>query len=621
MSTGQQLDIVTADAQGRVARKYAVSESAGGGRAVYSAAALLIYGFVSYLKDTAFGSAAKIAAEEGITPSTPTAAHAGKDAAIAEQAHTTDQPAQPRGSDSSANHSQAASHTFPSRGSPLQSFDESSKPHSFGLGRTASAPLASHLRLPLTANDNIAPQGGPTIAVGSSGTSADAKARSPSADKNGQDTDPKSRNRAPNVSGGVLLDDLLVNTAIIITLADLLKHASDADADTLHVANVTASSGTIVNNGDGTWTYSPEVNDTGDVTLSYVITDGQAEIQQTAMIDLVEAASKTLMGTDDNDVLVGTSRDDVVYALDGHDNVSTQAGDDVIYAGPGNDIIHSGDGNDLIYAGDGNDSIFAGAGDDVVYGGEGNDIVSGDDGNDTLLGENGNDAISGGNGNDALFGGKGADTLIGDADRDFVSGGAGNDRMIATKGDGNDVYDGGDGTDTYDLSSLSTDTTVDLKGGTSDSNQSGHDDLTGIENVICGSGDDTITANEAQNVLTGGDGEDIFVFAAASDSGPGEGERDTITDFEVGDKIDVSKIDSDTKSEGYQKFEFKGDADHFEKAGELRYRFADDDRGSHTLVIGTVNDALADDFVIELSGAVVLTADDFLGLTQGLAPH
>ncbi len=56
-----------------------------------------------------------------------------------------------------------------------------------------------------------------------------------------------------------------------------------------------------------------------------------------------------------------------------------------------------------------------------------------------------------------------------------------------------------------------------------------------IENATGGSGDDAIVANAADNVLTGGDGADTFIFIE------GQGGYDVITDYERGvDRIDIS---------------------------------------------------------------------------------
>src|SRR4029077_4624061 len=42
----------------------------------------------------------------------------------------------------------------------------------------------------------------------------------------------------------------------------------------LSVANLTASGGTLVDNGNGTWTFTPAANFNGTVTLSYNVSDG-----------------------------------------------------------------------------------------------------------------------------------------------------------------------------------------------------------------------------------------------------------------------------------------------------------------------------------------------------------
>ncbi|MDY7005198.1 MAG: type I secretion C-terminal target domain-containing protein [Cyanobacteriota bacterium] len=50
-------------------------------------------------------------------------------------------------------------------------------------------------------------------------------------------------------------------------------------------------------------------------------------------------------------------------------------------------------------------------------------------------------------------------------------------------------------------------------------------------------GDDTITGFRSRNVLTGGGGDDTFVYTSIVDAG------DIITDFEVGsDKIDLAGV-------------------------------------------------------------------------------
>ena len=65
-------------------------------------------------------------------------------------------------------------------------------------------------------------------------------------------------------------------------MEELLVNAMDADGDTLSVANLMTSAGSIVNNNNGTWTLTPTVNYNGTIILNYNVTDGMASIATTA---------------------------------------------------------------------------------------------------------------------------------------------------------------------------------------------------------------------------------------------------------------------------------------------------------------------------------------------------
>jgi Ca2+-binding RTX toxin-like protein len=123
--------------------------------------------------------------------------------------------------------------------------------------------------------------------------------------------------------------------------------------------------------------------------------------------------------------------------------------------------------------------------------------------NDLLVGTADPNLLNGRSGNDTLLGGAGADTL---------NGGAGNDTLVATVGDGNDVYDGGAGTDTLDMSQIVANITVNMAaiGAQTLSSLTGSDKLSGIENAIGGSGDDTLAGNGVSGTLTGGAGNDTL---------------------------------------------------------------------------------------------------------------
>jgi hypothetical protein len=292
----------------------------------------------------------------------------------------------------------------------------------------------------------------------------------------------------------------------------------------------------------------------------------------------------TRTGTPQADVLAGTAGDDNIVAFAGDDVAIGEAGDDAISAAEGNDFIRGGDGRDV---------IFAGAGDDQVFAGSQADIVFGDAGADRIFGDGGNDMINAGAGNDTVFGG------------------AGNDLIVAEVGDGDDAYfgddsDGGPGVDTLDMSAITVNANVSLgsgpmANGSAFSAQTGIDTLWGIENVNTGSGNDTITASNAVNVMNGGTGADTFRFLSASGA-----DGDTIIGFEPGDRLDLSAIDADLAAAGDQSFTLVTGA-AFTAAGQLAVSFGSGENGDFTLVQGNIDGNADADFTIQIEGHHTLT--------------
>ena len=76
--------------------------------------------------------------------------------------------------------------------------------------------------------------------------------------------------------------------AVTITQADLLANATDIEGDLLSATGLTITSGngTLVDNGDGTFSYTPAANDDSDVSFSYTITDGSISIAGNATLDI-----------------------------------------------------------------------------------------------------------------------------------------------------------------------------------------------------------------------------------------------------------------------------------------------------------------------------------------------
>ncbi|GAB5373576.1 MAG: hypothetical protein AcusKO_00380 [Acuticoccus sp.] len=80
-------------------------------------------------------------------------------------------------------------------------------------------------------------------------------------------------NRAPVAEDDVL--STTVDTALLIDVADLLANDTDADGHTLSlVAFTQPAHGTLVDNGDGTLTYTPQAGYTGGDTFGYTVSDG-----------------------------------------------------------------------------------------------------------------------------------------------------------------------------------------------------------------------------------------------------------------------------------------------------------------------------------------------------------
>ncbi|MBL0427900.1 cadherin-like domain-containing protein [Ramlibacter alkalitolerans] len=92
-------------------------------------------------------------------------------------------------------------------------------------------------------------------------------------------------NDAPTTST-VTLPAIAEEGATTISSAQLLANASDVDADALTLSNLSASSGTLVNNGDGTWTYTPSRDFNGPVSFTYEITDGAATVAGSATLEV-----------------------------------------------------------------------------------------------------------------------------------------------------------------------------------------------------------------------------------------------------------------------------------------------------------------------------------------------
>lgn len=181
-------------------------------------------------------------------------------------------------------------------------------------------------------------------------------------------------------------------------------------------------------------------------------------------------------------------------------------------------------------------------------------------------------------------------TIYGTDDGNVITGGEGNDFIYAKRGNdtvnalgGDDTVRGGTGSDV-------------LNGGT------GNDSLFGED------GWDTLVGGQGADRLSGGYGGDTFKFNSLSDSIASS--YDTITDFSSsqGDRISLSNIDANSRTDGNQSFKFIGTSGFTNSAGQLRYYKND----GNTFVEGDVNGDGIGDFLIMVASSVSFTSADFM---------
>mmetsp|Transcript_18046 Transcript_18046/g.27773 ORF Transcript_18046/g.27773 Transcript_18046/m.27773 type:complete len:2134 (-) Transcript_18046:3505-9906(-) len=268
---------------------------------------------------------------------------------------------------------------------------------------------------------------------------------------------------------------------------DVLANDTDPDAnDVLEITGATSPNGDVVNNGDGTLTFTPTPGFEGPAEITYQISDGNGGTDEGVWtVTVAEQPLDGIVSNGDDGALIdedydGDPEGDVV---DGGDNIFSNDPEDA-----DDDIIEAGGGNDTVIAGEGDDSVNAGTGDDQVHGGPGNDTLNGEEGEDTINGGAGDDSVDGGADDDEINTGDGSDTVEG--------------------GTGNDVIDTGNGEFLPDLGFPNDDGTPVPGfpfGFAADENPD--DDLDSVDG---GDGDDTISTGDDADTIVGGDGNDVI---------------------------------------------------------------------------------------------------------------
>jgi serralysin len=122
----------------------------------------------------------------------------------------------------------------------------------------------------------------------------------------------------------------------------------------------------------------------------------------------------------------------------------------------------------------------------------------------------------------------------------------------------------------------------------------------GNDQIDGGAGDDLLVGGEGKDLLTGGAGNDVFGYMFAIESPVGVN-RDVITDFQDGDRIDLSPAGGKT---------FIGSSLFTGQAGQVRTVHLTD----QTIVELDVNGDRIGDLQIEIAGGYLLDLHDFVGL-------
>ena len=361
------------------------------------------------------------------------------------------------------------------------------------------------------------------------------------------------------LSVGGIVEDTLRNVENIIggSAADLLT--GDALAN-----RFTGGAGKDVLDGKGggdTAIYS-------DKTLAVVVTLNGASDAIVTVGGLAEdtlrnienivggSGNDTLTGDVANNLLEGGAGGDILRGAGGADVLDGQSGiDTALYSDQSADIVVTLNGaTDAIVT-------IGGVGEDTLRNienltaGSGNDTITGDTADNLLLGGAGNDTLRGGAGKDTLDGGTGSDTVLYD-DRilavavtlngaidvavsigglvedtlrnvENIVGGNGNDVLTGdaqantlTGGAGKDTLDGGAGIDTVVYSDKTLPIILTLNGSVLTGMTVGgviEDTIRNFENVVGGSGNDTITGDGAANMIQGGAGNDTIVGGGGDD--------------------------------------------------------------------------------------------------------
>jgi Ca2+-binding RTX toxin-like protein len=433
-------------------------------------------------------------------------------------------------------------------------------------------------------------------------------------------------NDAPIGSPTAILPATPEDTAITISAASLLTGFSDVDGDALSVTNLTASNGTLVNNNNGTYGFTPTANFNGLVNLTYSVTDGQVVLAgQTRSLSVTPVNDAPILQQPIDDQPAGQNRF-FTFTIANNTFTDIDAGDTLTLSATlenGNALPNwlSFNATTKTFSGtpplanNGNLNIKVTATDSA--GAQVSDVFAleiglnlmGTNRVDRLIGSNGHDTISGLGGNDFIDGGRGDDLLDGGAQNDSILGGAGDDTLIG--GSGIDTLDGGAGNDVYavsgangefdlfnDTGTSGIDTLLNIANNSlvlnsfsvtngiesiSGNNQAinGNNSnnvlnfsavsLTNVSFIDGGFGDDSITGSTGGDNLRGGSGNDVLIGGDGNDRLIGGSEQDSLLGGNGSDTLSggsgIDTLDGGENGDTYEVLGNQAEFDSFQDTG------------------------------------------------------
>ncbi|MCA3344939.1 MAG: hypothetical protein ING24_21210 [Roseomonas sp.] len=350
-----------------------------------------------------------------------------------------------------------------------------------------------------------------------------------------------------SLDGGDGFDWLIVSTGLFVDLGltekQIVGGARTVGFEAVDGRSATASM-TLLGSADGSYLFSGVQDDTlfGGT--------GDDILQSGAGSDTLNGGTgvNILEGGIGNDLYIGVGPDDLILEnfAEGLDTIISAIDFylppeiETLVLAPSSEATRGfgGSGNNFLLGNANNNELVGGDGGDTISGYDGADTLDGGSGDDSLNGDGGTDLVSyvemtssvtvsiadgiaiGAGGNDTLIGfenvlgGVGADCLLGNTLANHLIGSDGDDTLEGAAG--NDLLDGSSGNDWAFYAAATSGVTVDLVTGRT-SGAHGADTLDGIGNVQGGLGADSLRGNANENILVGGDGNDVIDGGEGSD--------------------------------------------------------------------------------------------------------